>query len=47
MASKILGVRLDDDLRESLEQFADEDCLTLSEEVRLALDDYVAQRADK
>lgn len=47
MSSKILGVRLDDDLRESLEQFADEDGITLSDEVRFILDEYVATRAEK
>lgn len=47
MASKILGVRLDDDLRESLEQFAEEDGYNLSEEVRVILDEYVATRAEE
>lgn len=47
MANKIMGVRLDEDLRESLEQFAEEDCLTLSEEIRMILDEYVSDRAEK
>lgn len=46
MANKIMGVRLDEDLRESLEQFAEEDSLTLSEEIRMILDEYVSDRAD-
>lgn len=41
--NKIIGVRMDEDLRESIQQYADKDGYSVSEEIRYILESWILE----